>query len=31
MPLKLAGYLLKNAKPEEIKKEIDAFFAKKKA
>lgn len=31
MPLKPAGYLLKNAKPEEIKKEIDAFFAKKKA
>ena len=29
MPLKPAGYLLKNGKPEEIKKEIDAFFAKK--
>lgn len=31
MPLKPAGYLLKNAKPAEIKKEIDAFFKKKKA
>lgn len=30
MPLKPAGYLLKNAKPAELKKEIDAFFAKKK-
>lgn len=30
MPLKPAGYLLKNSKPAEIKKEIDAFFAKKK-
>ncbi len=28
MPLKPAGYLIKSAKPEEIKKEIDAFFAK---
>lgn len=31
MPLKPAGYLLKNSKPTDIKKEIDAFFAKKKA
>lgn len=31
MPLKPAGYLLKNAKPAELKKEIDAFFEKKKA
>lgn len=31
MPLKPAGYLLKNSKPDEIKKEIDAFFEKKKA
>lgn len=31
MPLKPAGYLLKNSKPDEIKKEIDTFFAKKKA
>ncbi|MCI8554031.1 MAG: response regulator [Clostridiales bacterium] len=29
MPLKPAGYLLKHSKPAEIKKEIDAFFAKK--
>ena len=28
MPLKPAGYLLKNSKPEEIKREIDAFLAK---
>ena len=28
MPLKPAGYLLKNSKPAEIKKEIDAFFQK---
>lgn len=31
MPLKPAGYLLKNEKPAELKKEIDAFFEKKKA
>lgn len=31
MPLKPEGYLLKSLKPEEIKKEIDAFFAKKSA
>ena len=31
MPLKPAGYLLKNSKPAELKKEIDAFFAKQKA
>ena len=31
MPLKPAGYLLKNSKPAEIKKEIDHFFEKKKA
>ena len=31
MPLKPAGYLLKNSKPADIKKEIDAFFAKTKA
>ena len=30
MPLKPAGYLIKHSKPEEIKKEIDNFFAKKK-
>lgn len=30
MPLKPAGYLLKTSKPEAIKKEIDAFFAKRK-
>lgn len=30
MPLNPAGYLLKHLKPEEIKKEIDAFFAKRK-
>ncbi len=30
MPLNPSGYLLKNSKPEQIKKEIDAFFAKKK-
>lgn len=29
MPLKPAGYLLKHAKPAELKKEIDAFFQKK--
>ena len=26
MPLKPAGYLLKDSKPDSIKKEIDAFF-----
>lgn len=31
LSLKPAGYLLKNLKPEEIKKEVDAFFAKRKA
>ena len=31
MPLKPAGYLLKNSKPADIKKEIDNFFEKKKA
>lgn len=31
MPLKPEGYLLKSLKPEGIKKEIDAFFAKKSA
>lgn len=31
MPLKPEGYLLKSLKPEDIKKEIDAFFAKKSA
>ena len=31
MPLKPAGYLLKNSKPADIKKEIDAFLAKQKA
>ena len=31
MPLKPAGYLLKNSKPADIKKEIDNFFGKKKA
>ena len=31
MPLKPAGYLLKNSKPAEIKQEIDAFFAKQKS
>ncbi|MCI8442725.1 MAG: response regulator [Provencibacterium sp.] len=31
MPLKPAGYLLKSTKPADIKKEIDKFFAKKKA
>lgn len=31
MPLKPAGYLLKNSKPADIKKEIDAFFEKKRA
>lgn len=31
MPLKPAGYLLKNSKPADIKKEIDAFFEKRKA
>ena len=30
MPLNPSGYLLKNSKPEQIKQEIDAFFAKKK-
>ena len=30
MPLKPAGYLLKNSKPADIKKEIDLFFEKKK-
>ncbi len=30
MPLKPAGYLLKNAKPADLKKEIDAFFEKQK-
>ena len=30
MPLKPAGYLIKHSKPEEIKKEIDSFFAKQK-
>ena len=30
MPLKPAGYLLKTSKPEELKKEIDAFFEKNK-
>ena len=28
MPLKPAGYLLKDSKPADLKKEIDAFFAK---
>ena len=28
MPLKPAGYLLKDSKPAELKKEVDAFFAK---
>ena len=28
MPLKPAGYLIKQSKPEEIKQEIDNFFAK---
>ncbi len=31
MPLKPSGYLLKHSKPAEIKKEIDAFFEKKKS
>ena len=31
MPLKPAGYLLKNSKPADIKKEIDDFLAKQKA
>ena len=31
MPLRPAGYLLKSSKPDAIKKEIDAFFAKLKA
>ena len=31
MPLKPAGYLLKNSKPADIKKEIDHFFEKRKA
>lgn len=30
MPLKPAGYILKNSKPEEIKKQVDEFFDKKK-
>lgn len=30
MPLNPAGYLLKHLKPEEIKKEIDHFFEKRK-
>lgn len=30
MPLKPAGYLLKNSKPADLKKEIDNFFEKKK-
>ncbi len=30
MPLNPSGYLLKSTKPEQIKKEIDAFFVKKK-
>lgn len=30
MPLKPAGYLLKDSKPESIKQEIDAFFEKRK-
>ena len=30
MPLRPAGYLLKSSKPDAIKKEIDAFFEKKK-
>lgn len=30
MPLKPAGYLLKHLKPEDIKKEVDAFFKKQK-
>ncbi len=30
MPLKPAGYLLKNSKPADLKKQIDAFFEKKK-
>ena len=29
MPLKPAGYLLKDSKPADLKKEIDAFFASK--
>ena len=28
MPLKPAGYLIKHSKPDEIKQEIDNFFAK---
>ena len=28
MPLKPAGYLLKNSKPSELKKEVDTFFKK---
>ena len=31
MPLKPAGYLLKDSKPADLKKEIDAFFEKRKA
>ncbi len=31
MPLKPAGYLLKDSKPADIKKEIDTFFEKRKA
>ena len=30
MPLKPAGYLIKSSKPDSIKKEIEAFFEKKK-
>ncbi|MCI9159088.1 MAG: response regulator [Lawsonibacter sp.] len=30
MPLKPAGYLLKNSKPADLKKEVDHFFAKQK-
>ena len=30
MPLKPAGYLLKHSKPAELKKEVDAFFQKRK-
>ena len=31
LALKPAGYLLKNLKPDAIKKEVDNFFARKKA
>ena len=30
MPLNPSGYLIKTSKPEEIKKEVDQFFAKQK-